>query len=317
MHNKPRRRILPRRERPEIHALRDRMSARRTFRFMSRYTNLPVGKELPLTAQLIIDISLARSLRFGAVPGRQYHLFHDREEILTIEDIQEPDAADVGKVLAELRKSGRNTVILDEDFIRELDDQLTWIAYEHFVTNNLTNEDVESANGIHWRANAKFESGDLAGALEDYSRAIDLAPNCATYLHSRAQFYTEQKRFSEAATDLLQADKAAIASRDLLDLFYTRSDLCGAWSRLESTHETIAAADRFCRIAGYITLNTKWEADGHGKILTTHFPGARIVERIIQVRAILHRTLDGLVDQKARAGIESIDEKLAELEAMY
>lgn len=317
MHYKPRRRILPRRERPEILALRDRLSARRVFRFISKYTNLPVGKELPLTAQLITDFSVARDMMISAEPGRFYDLAKDREVILKLEYVAEPAAADVEKVLAELRKSARGTVILDENFMRELDDQLTWLAYDRFIAKNLTKEDEESANGVHWRANAKFESGDFGGALEDYTRAIELEPDCATYLQTRAHLFTEQKRFAEAAADLLQADKASIANRALLEVFHTRAELCIAWSKLESTHETIAAADRFCRIAGHITFDTEWDADGYGRFFSCYFPGARIVERIIQVRAILRQTLAPLIDRKSRAEIESIDEKLGELEAMY
>jgi len=317
MPDKPRRRILPRSERPEIVALRGRIMARRAFRFISRYTNLPAGQTLPLTAQLIVDLSLARDLMFEAIPGRHYHFSSDRAEILAMKDVCEPEPGDVERLLSELGKSGREAVVLDEKFLLELDDQSTWLAYDRFIANNLTNEDTETANGIHWRANAKFESGDLGGALEDFTRAIELEPNRAIYLRSRAQLFTEQKRFAEAAADLVQADHASIASCDLLDLFYTCCELCIAWSKLESTHDTIIAADRFCRIAGYITFKSEWDAEGQGKFFATYFPGVRIVERIIQVREILQQTLAGLADRKARAEIESIDEKLGELEAMY
>ena len=55
------------------------------------------------------------------------------------------------------------------------------------------------------RGNSKAEVGDLEGAVEDYTKAIDLNPGRPGYYYNRGNAYFDLYRFSEAVGDYDQA----------------------------------------------------------------------------------------------------------------
>lgn len=312
-----RRRILPRRERPEIAAIRDRLIARRVVRFMRRYTDIPAGKELSLTIELLGDICLARDLMFAAAARQFYRMQHDRNIILAIPHVTEPEKVELERALAELREFCGDTVVVTEELVRQLNDLLNQYAYEGFLERNLHIHDPETADDFRHRGHAKLEAGDFAGALSDYTIAIELGSVREMYLQSRANCYAQLHRYAEAACDLLEAEKLCLARGDLLDLCCCRAELCKAWTRLGSVHDLLIAADRFSHVAGYLTFNTEWSADGQGRYGSCEFPGARVAERLTEVLAQLQETVAGLVDRGQQLQGAAVAENIRALRSLY
>jgi tetratricopeptide (TPR) repeat protein len=85
------------------------------------------------------------------------------------------------------------------------------------------------------RARARYDRGDMAGAIADYSRAIELNDNEPAYYSNRALVYIAQEKWNEALRDLSAAiDRQAPESR----VYYLRSQVLDALGKPDE-----AAAD--------------------------------------------------------------------------
>jgi tetratricopeptide (TPR) repeat protein len=58
------------------------------------------------------------------------------------------------------------------------------------------------ANAYNTRGNIWNRTGDLARALGDYNRAIELAPNDSLTYNNRAAIFFKLKRYDEARADV-------------------------------------------------------------------------------------------------------------------
>jgi lipoprotein NlpI len=79
--------------------------------------------------------------------------------------------------------------------------------------------DDMSASDYAKRAYEKGKSGDLAGALSDYDKSIELRPDNANAYWSRGTFYFEQARWDMAVADFRKSDEFKSSWRGQVHLF--------------------------------------------------------------------------------------------------
>jgi tetratricopeptide (TPR) repeat protein len=75
-------------------------------------------------------------------------------------------------------------------------------------------------NKFDWRADYRARFGDLIGAVEDMTKALELSPQNTTTLLRRAQVYYRIKRYDEVLADLTPVIELNTEYRTILSVFY-------------------------------------------------------------------------------------------------
>src|SRR5262249_49807719 len=104
-------------------------------------------------------------------------------------------------------------------------------------TEQFTRDFPRDARGWSVRAHLRGDAGDLAGALEDLRRAIQLDPSTAAYHNNLGVVLVQMEKFREAAPEFARAYELDPLPRDaacFTALAYSRAGLqhqSAAWLR--------------------------------------------------------------------------------------
>jgi hypothetical protein len=280
--NSPRQRILPRRQKPEIIAIQERLNARKVSRFIKKYTDLPFGEEIRITSDFLENLSATMDL-CSKPTMRLYHNFQfNRNLILSLREVIRLESNLLSSLLKDISTAFGETAVLDEAFIAHVNTTLDSLACQNFV-EEVEKCQPEGVDGDHFGVYDNIKSGE----------------------------------FGKALAHLKNAESSRTDDDNPLDSFFNYGSRCLILLKLDSIPELLLSVERFIEIAKDITLHSQWSINGDGKYGSLHFPGTRILQNIERVKKILKLAAKNISAHHILAKFSSLSQELDGLSVRY
>jgi tetratricopeptide (TPR) repeat protein len=257
-------RILPRNPYQTVSGPPSEVIGKSILRLLRSGSDLPVYRSVYLSHGMVKKL-LGIIYHCNRVKGLADCLMKGPEiewEFLEGFEMETDDLID--RVLVRLREDyPAMTGPLTEKLIERVNDAVSCEGMETF-TRQFVKSEPETSADFQNRGNARDQEGDHEGAIQDYTRAIEMEPSEVIYRLARARCrYKHRGELELALIDVTGAVELCRIRRPLLDLdpHLLRAEI---QAHLGYFEESISSLEEFAAVVADLIATAEWDDAGMG-----------------------------------------------------
>jgi hypothetical protein len=257
-------RILPRNPYQKVSGPTSEVIGKSVLRLLRSGSELPVYRSVYLSHGMVKKL-LGIIYHCNRVNGLADCLMKGPEiewEFLAGFEMETDDL--IERVIVRLREDyPAMTGQLAEKLIERINDAVSFEGIESF-TKQFVKSDPETSSDFQNRGNARDQAGDHEGAIQDYTRAIEMEPSEVIYRLARARCrYKHKGELELALIDVTGAVELCRMKRPLLDFapHLLRAEIQAHLGHLD---ESISSLEEFAAVVADLIAQAEWDETGMG-----------------------------------------------------